>query len=479
MEDDDFDIKILKNPESKKFKEFLEKAPYQLTKTKARSFYRTVLNLFDKDYENAEIGELILQTIVKTINTEIFLKEFVEGKFVNYLPYSKAIHHRTIFDILYFVISYDNTVIDSNFVGEFRDLIQSDPKKVLILISVYSQHFNKTDNPWPVVDLLISESSYFTPPELVARYLSVLAFLIKNYPEYRSGRSQHCWNQVCALLSSDDQDTIKYCYYCLCSFAESGVTGNLPTDLMLKHSKIEYLQEAVFTLFDICQIPERDVTKKLITTLLKCAETNVKATIVLIKLTERLTAAKAVMNSSWMLKQLPTVSDTLRLFLSILQHQEIREDVGDKPDFVGFMNFIISNKQPSYLSILCTILRRIPLSVELIQELSSSGFFEKFYAFDDNEDDSEIHSVYLLTDTISRYCFIKEFLPFCDVVTKAVCNEGDFSETAAMVSLRLAKFSKCWKRFAEKNLDVYYKKKKDDPKMSTIAKKFLGHIEFE
>ena len=358
-------------------------------------------------------------------------------------------------------------------------LIRNNPKKSLTIIALYCQQFNELDNPWPLVDLLIQDGKRFNTPEVAPDYISLLSFLNKKFIEYRNGRALHCWNQVTSMLLSTDQNVLKCCYGGLCAIAGGYSGGPLPLDMVALHMKQPDLQDCVLALLNVAVLNEKDsANKKLITSLLTVAETNVKATLVLMKLGCTFSSAQTIMSMpNWISKKLPTMVDTLRLFLVLLRHKELREFIADSPDFIEFLKCIVGLDKSGMVPIACTIIRRVPLSKELVTNLSKSGFLKLFYeAVDEDDDGLTQHSKLLLTDTICRVIFVKDFLIICDRIAKIIMENEEFADAASLVAVRLCKYSKCKARMKELKLDAFFKKNKSDPKYQSIARKFLKAI---
>ena len=472
-------IKVFRRLSNKHFMEGLEKAPSMLKPRQASLFFKTVLSHFSKEDVPQETGDAILKSVAKCICNEENLRYFMDGSFAAMLPYKNTKFHNSIFNILYVIVTTDPTCIDETIASNMGPLIRNNPNKSLTIIAFYCQQFSQIDNPWPMVDLLIQDGKYFNTPSVAPDYISLLSFLNKKFIEYRNGRAQHCWNQVTSMILSSDKNTLKCCYGGLCAIADGYSGGLLPLDMVAVHMKQADLQDCVLALLNVAVLNEKDAAnKKLISALMTVAETNVKATLVLMKLGCGFASAQTILSiPGWTNKNLPTATDTLRLFLVLLRHKDLRDFIADSPDFVEFLKKILTFEKSGMAPIACTIIRRVPLSKDLVTNLSKSGFLSMFYDANEDEDDGLTqHSKLLLTDTICRVVFVKDFITMCDKIAEIIMDDGEFADAASLVAIRLCKYSRCKNRMKELKLDAFFKKNRNEPKFQSTAKKFLRAV---
>ena len=479
MDSNDFHVTNLENYNNPLFNETLENAPLNLTKKKSRAFFRIVFNHFSNDKLPIDIGKKILQTLIKVFANDARLKDFIDGEYYLKLPYKETNFQDQIFDILYFVFISFPSVISLDMVENIRILISLNAEKSLILLTIYAQHFNSINNPWPIVDLLISEGKYFLTEKIAANYISLLSFLNKCYEEYRNSRSLHSWNQIYQMLSIfKSNDIIKACYMGLCAIAdEIQNCYQIPLNYINTHIQNNELQNVVLSFLDIAKISEKEsCNKKLLKNLLNIAQNNVKATLVLMHFSENKAAAKEIVSLSnlWMEKPLPTVQDTLRLFLIIMKHNDIREVISKTKEFANFMKMTLILDVDMIIPLDCTILRRIALNSDLITALSSNDFLSYFFnKSHESKNFNTKHSSFLLTDTLTRFCYIKEMLIMCDWCAEEILQKGNFSDQATLVAIRLFQFPECKKRMKENKLNDYFKNKQNEGSMKTFESQYL------
>lgn len=474
-------IGVFKKISNEHFMEGLEHAPTMLKSSQASLFYKTVLKHFSKDDVSQEVGDAILQSIAKCICNDDNMRCFIDGSYAEQLPFKNQKFQDSIFDILYVIITSNPKLLDESISNKMHYLIRSNPKKSLTLIALYGQRFNEIDNPWPMIDLLIKDAKYFYNVEVASDYVSLLSFLNKKFIEYRSGRAVHCWNQIKGMIiGMTDKNILKQCYGGLCALSEGCQGASLPLTPITEHLRDPALQDCVLAVLNMSTLNESDASsKQLISTLLSVAETNVKATLVLMKLACDLAPTQTIMAiAGWEQKKLPTTLDTLRLFLVCLRHVEFRQFICESPDFVEFLKCVLTLRKSglSPAPIACTIIRRVPLSEELVTNLSKSGFLSQFYNTKEDDDGYTQHSKLLLTDTICRVKYVSDFLVMCDKIAHIIMDEGDFATDASLVSLKLCAYKNCRERMKELKLDSFFRKKRNDDKFKANSKKFLQAI---
>jgi hypothetical protein len=85
---------------------------------------------------------------------------------------------------------------------------------------------------------------------------------------------------------------------------------------------------------------------------------------------------------SWLSRDLPTVWDTLRLFLVVLKYVDGREwftaDEADE-EVVGFLNRLLTQEGAVKLSLISHVVKRLPLTREFVAQLSEQEFIRNYF----------------------------------------------------------------------------------------------------
>ena len=161
------------------------------------------------------------------------------------------------------------------------------------MLAVYADRFEEVNNPWPMLDLLLTKSAQFQRPELVENYISVLQYLCRRFPDYRRERGDACWRRVCGALATRSESVVTTAYYGLCAIAEAtssvGLGETFPMEWILKHIKKAPLQPPIVSLL-LRRIPPANApgTEDLVRALVGIAEQTEKGCYILMKMAKEL-----------------------------------------------------------------------------------------------------------------------------------------------------------------------------------------------
>ena len=146
-----------------------------------------------------------------------------------------------------------------------------------------------------MIDILIQASKYFTKPNLIQNYSSILIHLCSKYPDYRSARGEYCWNILENIIETEtDVTSLDVCYNSLAALFDYYKEGEIPTRSIKTHLNNPEILDSVLSFLAVLASVELgpnnnsnhtsifndpEIIKKLLST----AKTNVKATLVLMK----------------------------------------------------------------------------------------------------------------------------------------------------------------------------------------------------
>ncbi|OHS95202.1 hypothetical protein TRFO_02137 [Tritrichomonas foetus] len=472
-------LEILKNPEQRGFLDEIQSAHVYLTNDQAEEFFIIVLSHFDKDI-SIENGKAILHSICRILSKDEFLKVFVAKDLSSALPFSKKNYLEDVFDVLYVLVTRYPQAFNESLCARFQRKIRNKGEKSLLILTIYSQHFNEIDNPWPMLELLFSEFNRFSKEDIAGKYASLLAVLVQSYPEFRRAKGAEAWENVCQLLSIENDEILDQVYNSLAIIANSIRHCEFPFQYILEHFQHQSLQKSIVSLLLVVPLEGSKLKDYgFIKSLVKIASENPKALLVLFRLAESKSIAQILVEKdpSWMEKDIPNLIDTLRLFLVVFQHKQLRPFIATATEFYNLMLRLIDEKNESIIAIVCIIIRRLDLTEEVIAELSSTGFIMTFM-----ETVREMNTIgssrygLLLLDKIAKSYYTKELVQSCEWVSKLIKARGDLFEDAAVVATGLCKYRRCEKKFKELYMIEFFLKLKKDPESKKIASKFLKAI---
>ena len=309
------DLDILKRPESNRFLDEIQGAYVYLTEEQTVPFFNIVLSHFDKELQ-IDKGKEILHCIARILSVDKFLRIFVRKNFAISLPFMRKEYIDDVFDILYILATRCPNAFNDQLCACFEKRIKNRGEKSLVILTIYAQHFNDVDTPWPMLDLLFHKSDRFKKPDLAAKYASLLAVLVNSYPEFKRGRGKESWETIVEMLAAEDYDNkiLKALYNALCTIARFIKNPQFPFNIAKKHLQIQDLASDVVSLFLMIPLRGKDIEDRiLLKTLLKLAQSNSKVTLALFKLAENENVAKMLAEDSiWLTTDIPQTLDTLR-----------------------------------------------------------------------------------------------------------------------------------------------------------------------
>ena len=467
-------FRVLRKPNSPDFDSELESAPKSLELSDCSHFFKILLSHF-RSGVSTEQGSKILLCIERLLRTEKFTESFLDGEFQLVLPFDNRKFSSHVFEILRLLLNQATDFFDGDLIKQFEKIIPLDPMKALTIIALYAKDFSEIDNPWPMLDLLFQHPQDFQTPELASKYAALLAYLYKTYSDFRQGRGKNAWNALCQMLRFEDVPALQAVYCGLCELADGRVKVKLPLDDIVEHLRYDDLQDNVLNLLLLMTPPANE---KFCGLLKKIARKNVRATLVLLTIADSPKSANIILSDyKWLNYELPTAIDTLRLFLALFKHKELRPIISELPNLFSFLTHVIQDRQPPTLAIVSTIVRKLNLSREIINQMSDSGFLQDFITITNScNDDIADQSLFALFGTIMTYDYVPEYLKVCDIISDTIMTHSKLKAIATQIAIGFCQYPKCIKRMKEKRLDAYYKKHLSDPELYKDAETFLSLI---
>ncbi|OHT08637.1 hypothetical protein TRFO_22712 [Tritrichomonas foetus] len=494
LDDDTINYNVLNDPNHPNFAKELANATRSIPIDKIERVYATLLGHINDKNLNTKTGGQILMAIRKFCHAPELLAKFTE-KDILLLPNKNEEYDNFIFTVVYDLLHLKPSLFTKEFVNKhnFGMCVKRCPHLILSILSRYAQDVvnNKFnfDTPWPFVDILIKESDLFLSTDEKLEYISILIYLCQNDPLFRRKRLNDCWEIVVKALDGKPESRQIYIAlnYLRDVYKMIKEMPELPIVRIINDVHTVELQGPLLALLadaadaDPLSIRDAELTQKL----LNIAERNesLKATVVLMKLSENEKIAREILTDGyWFVKKLPEPVDTLRLFLAIFKHQSLRAEMARLETFIPFLNYMVEELgTPGVLTILCTIVRRVPLSRDVVLQMAKDDFIHNYVtrALEINtEDDSNVvtHSLLLFVNTIAEFCYLPEYNTLLKLVVDTTMQVEALCEIASFVAVTLAHYSQCAEKMIDMRLKEYFEKHLKDKEHKRLAKnaeKFL------
>ena len=254
--------------------------------------------------------------------------------------------------------------------------------------------------------------------DLIGDYVALLIYLNKNFEPFRKAYSTKSWRALCFFLTSDSDQIAKVCLCGLCALYDiipkSAQKGGFPTHDVAELLKNPNTKGAAIPLLlrtqprlsegksqEQKQIERQDMTE-LLSSLFEVAHSDKKATLVLMEMAnDENVAALMVAQPKWIGDELPTTIETVRLFAVVLAHKDLRPALMKSDIVISLFSNMISQDDPSICSIICTFVRRLPITDKFVQSLGKQGLIKSYIElFLKSEDPNVTMSGLLFVDSV-------------------------------------------------------------------------------
>ena len=477
------DYEILSDPTNPSFVTELKRATRILSTKSASKFYSTVLQHFKESLEK-EIGNEILLTLCILMQNKGFVQQFIAEKFILQLPFDKSYCREQLLDLLFFLVKADSNALIPEVAPQFAIILEKRPEKSLTLLAILALKFDRIQDPWPIFELLVKRPQYFEDDDLIGNYVALLIFLNKNYEQFRKAYSTRTWKSLCYFLPGESIDMAKTCLCGLCALYDiipkAAAKGGFPTREIAKYLKKTETKSAAIPLLLRTQpknaAPED--LKVLVTNLIKVAHEDKKATLILMEMAMEENVAQILVEMpKWIGHELPSTIETVRLFAVVLSHKELREQIMETGVVISLFKNMIDQEDPLICSIVCTFIRRLPITEEFVLSLGKQGLIKNYIElFLKSTDHNVIMSGLLFVDTISIKAYHKDYIYLINNLSRML-KDQELSKTAAAVAANLAKHPELHGAFKENHLVRFFQRALKDENIKKQAKKFLKNME--
>jgi hypothetical protein len=463
-------VAALSDPANPNFMHELTNSPANLQATQSVEFFANVMGHFRNSRKlQQQQGNRILTTIQALLDKEYHREAFIAGDHALGLPYNDPRFLGAVLNIFLKIVNVDPQAITTEIANAFAQLIPKDPTKSLILIATYAKKFADIQNPWGLLDLLFRHSTDFANPDIVGDYIRLLCYLCYEFTEYREARVKHCWNQISSMLVSDDITTITYCYDALCALLRFNPDGILHIDVLSVHLASEETVESALSILSLRQLGPRNFSQcpQFLPNLICAATRTVHATLVLMDIAKGHNGAlKVLEDPQWLLRPLPQLVDTVRLFLVVFHHKSLRAMFLTIPQFFPFLRILVGLRDRGILAVVATVLRRLPANAEHVHLISESRLLHDLADVASAlHDRISLGAALLVADSVGNIAFVEELVEFCDIIADCAGDAGDLGKRASFVAARLAKYPECRAILSKCNLGQLFDERQGDPQI--------------
>jgi hypothetical protein len=230
----------------------------------------------------------------------------------------------------------------------------------------------------------------------------------------------------------------------------------------------------------LLRFPQLHAQLDLFPPLLSLAETCIEATLVLLNLvtTSQEGARGLIASSNWLIRNLPTFQDTLRLILAVMKWEGIRQAISQMAEFPEFLLAVVRSNDECALVCMGSICRRLVLGEVVLASVKKLGFFVALCEMLRNFAANQI--AYLGIDTLTMFALIgycEDYLELVPVLGEYLRAADPRTVRSAFISMYvLSGYKECAVQFRKRKLDLDVKTIVTGENEAKKVKKFLANI---
>ncbi|KAI5515054.1 protein kinase protein [Trichomonas vaginalis G3] len=468
------DLEAINDPHSPSFRSELIKASVKLPKIQSRLFMSIIKNYL-KDPSNIALVSQVLKALQKIIQRKCHRDSFLKAKLHEMLPLSPGSLLDLSLDIFNVLFSQSAIKFSDWFKNDMITIINERPMRAVVLLSYYAKSFESLPNSWPLLDLLIKKAQIFLTNSCETELISTLFYLNWNFDEYKEARLKQSLKIFLAALESDDINTICLAYNALSHFYASKLV-KIDYGLIVEHLDNE--TTAPHALGYLIRVNDIPALPELINSLLHLATEYHEANLCLVKIAALSEGANyLVRKNNWMVQELPTLDDTLRLFLAVITHEECRHPISHTQNAIILLTKIA--KYEEFLPYSAIIIRKIEPDKKALLDMRESDLIKIFIqtALKNNSDEKlenlVLHAIYSLSET----GFAPEYIDYCDRLKHDIVSKGRNMLSAMAVVADLARYSTCAEKFMELKLNTLFKQLMTNQDYKEYAEEFFENFD--
>lgn len=461
-------FKDLSDPDGHNFLQALKQAPSHVTPDNHKRFFRMMLN-FAAETIDAEIGEAILISVIESLASDATLQLFVSSGFPEQLPFANKLLTNRLFDILRILAIHAPRAFDGSVLLELPNLARTNPHKLLTILAFYSQSTRHTE----VFRVIFDNSQLFTRRDCLPNLISLLIWLIENNQRFKAKFGADVAHVMSVIIHSTKGENAGYCYTALSHLIDSGVpVDEVPATCIVPHLSDDEARPAAIS-FMLRQTPKHGNLTQLVTTLVSLAQTDAKASFVLVKLARMGKVAQILINNpSWMTLGLPQRVHTLRLFCQVMTFTSLRTSLMENEEQIGsFFSGLLTLDDESITLIICSLIKRLPLTATFIESLSERGFINAYFSIVRKYGYATQGLLLLNQLALAGYC--RDYDTLIDYVIENIQSPSHCS-AGLKAATTLCRYPKCKRRFIARRVPEYVRESR---RRGQLVDSFLAAVE--
>lgn len=425
------------------------------------------------DYEKIN---LILKTAVELIhkNNEFIFYLDAAGFYTSYQIISSEIADNLI-ELYSFAFALLPQMLTENHAYFIAQLLNLRPEKVLSLFSHYLLNFESIENPWPVLDLLVTNYHKVINEDYGDNLLKLLFYLVVSFKPYCDGRFQYVIQTYLDFLKSNNERTLKSAYKGLiCLVADQMTEINI--DQIVQHLDSDIYDYVISFLLRLPINIYQEHLAVIVDDIISHCGDYKYTWVLLLKISKfDQNLHFFIENTSWMQYSDSFPSESMKLFISIFREPEYRQLLAESEFFCDFMKGVIQYSSAENYNALDSIITRIKLNKLIMKQIHQNGFIEQFIDQSVACSSHEMHKTCLIClDSFSRIDYFPEYLNFIPVLMTHL-KSPDLYGYAVHVIVSLSYHCEIARIFVKKGFINYFITLKSVREYAEISDIFLSN----
>ena len=442
-------FKDLAEPEGDSFLKALELAPSQVNDDNHRRFFRMMLK-FAAETTDPAIGNAILVTVIKAIRNDANMQLFVGSGFASQVPFGNRVVSDKVFDLLRLLAERAPQAFDEAVIAQLPTIAAVNPQKFLTLLAVYSQNTRHTE----VFKVIFENAQLFMRRDCLQNLISLLVWMAENSQRFKMKFGADLATLLNNMSLTVNGEAAADCYTALCHLVDLGIpVDDVPAARIVAHLEDDEVRPTAIS-FMLRHTPKHGNLTQLVNALVKHARTDRKVSYILVKMARMAKVVQILIdNPTWMTVGLPERVHTLRLFCQVMTIAELREAlVADEEELTTFFSGLLTLQDESITLIICSLMKRLPLTPTLVRLLSDRGFIGAYFTV--VRQYGYVTQGLILLNQLAAAGYCKEYDTLIDYVIDNIQTK-DHCSTALKTATTLCRYQKCKRKLISRRVSEY------------------------
>ncbi|EAY06650.1 TKL family protein kinase [Trichomonas vaginalis G3] len=423
-----------------------------------------------------DIKNSVFAALRKVMKTKEAFDAFKEANVLPSLPTSQREMTDVVIDFLVFVFSYSVEFVTFEFLRQIPPLLRSNPKKSLEFESILTKDLSKLPESDTILDQIVKNYEYFEENECFPDYICLL-FVLCQDDDFFDKHGDFCIEYFQKTIKEcKNVDAVKKCYETLISFSPDD--PNIDLEIVAEQLNHPILDK--FALGALIRIPNVTLSRQIVKSLLDISTKYEEASLFLMKKCDKdvVCAKHCFFDHSWLLNDMPTFQHTLRLFIVLFKHKDLKNLIVTFSEVPLFFTNVLNyrdeeNSDETIPKSIGQLFNQLPFSRSCLESFESAGFFTALFERLEETMDESAQVIYLrVMGRIAEFGFLQIFNQHISIYKELMKGTTPVAKACFSTMNTLTMHTQCLKAFKMENIDLeaekYLKGKIDQRPLMTF-----------